>query len=84
MANKKNHNNNKTVEVGYLCRCNNCYSILNDMNERGDADLFPLKGTELDMVKGADGEWVCPLCGVDDYLVDMDDIIDLDPFYQMN
>lgn len=72
----------KSVEKGYLCRCNNCYTILNDMNEKENAKLFPLKGTELNMTKGSEGEWVCPLCGVDDYLVDMENVVDIDPFYR--
>jgi hypothetical protein len=41
------------------------------MNPTNKSTMKPLKGSELEMVKGEEGEWVCPLCMVDDYLTDM-------------
>lgn len=56
-----------------LCKCNNCDSVLIDKNPQIGAKEYPLRGSELEMVKseGDDPHWVCPKCMVDDYLIDL-------------
>jgi hypothetical protein len=62
-----------------LCKCNKCGSVLIDQNPQIGAKEYELKGNEHEMqyIKGLteNGEtnyyWVCPICLVDDYLVDL-------------
>jgi len=53
-----------------LCKCNNCESILIDMNPKDDTE-YQITGNELEM-KWDEKEfaWVCPLCMTDAYLTD--------------
>lgn len=61
----------------YLCKCNNCDEIWEDLNPSGNSfevdpdelDEIPLP---LELFEDDDGEfWGCPLCGTDDYLADI-------------
>ena len=54
-----------------LCKCNMCDSILIDQNPQVGAKEYKLKGTEIEMQYISDDEWVCPICEVDDYLIDL-------------
>lgn len=61
-----------------LCKCNNCDSVLIDQNPQIGAKEYELKGIELEMQwidelveNNDDPHWVCPICKVDDYLVDL-------------
>jgi uncharacterized C2H2 Zn-finger protein len=57
----------------YLCKCNNCDTILIDENPQVGAvkQLVPA-GAE-SMEQNTDGEtyWCCPKCRTDAYLIDM-------------
>ena len=58
----------------YLCKCNNCGSIMFDENPQVDAVKQEVTGVEIGMeyLHGDDGEryWGCPICETDDYLSD--------------
>ena len=57
-----------------LCKCNNCDSVLIDDNPQTNAILHTLKGDEMTMVEVIDENgvgFVCPICLVDDYLIDL-------------
>lgn len=55
-----------------LCRCNNCYSILVDENPQIGAIEYLIEDSlVLYMDKDADGFWICPVCGTDEYLIDL-------------
>lgn len=58
----------------YLCKCNNCDTILIDRNPQFDAPELPLQGNEeqMEWLEDEDGQfWGCPHCKTDDYLVDL-------------
>ena len=62
-----------------LCKCNNCDSILINMNSQINAKKYKLNGNELDMqwtggmieYKNNIPKWVCPTCMTDDHLIDL-------------
>ena len=59
----------------YLCKCNNCDSILIDMNPQIDATEkeVPKDAKYMDYLWDKEGEmyyWACPECETDDYLTD--------------
>ncbi len=61
----------------YLCKCNNCDEIWEDMNPSDNS--FEIDSDELDEIPlplelFEDDEgyfYACPLCGTDDYLADI-------------
>lgn len=58
----------------YLCKCNNCETIMFDENPQTDAVKKELTGKEEHMVQVEEnGEyfWACPVCRTDDYLIDL-------------
>ena len=57
-----------------LCKCNNCDSVLIDDNPQTNAIFHTLKGGEMTMLEITDENgfgFVCPICLVDDYLIDL-------------
>lgn len=59
----------------FLCKCNNCNSVLIDKNPKDDAVEQELSGEELEMVLIHDKHeyenfWACPICKNDYYLTD--------------
>jgi len=65
------------MEKFYLCKCNNCGSVLIDHNPQVNAQMVeadPSKHDELIMdnnIKGMDGDWICPNCKTDSFLADL-------------
>lgn len=53
----------------YLCECNNCSTIMIDKNPQTDAIEHPVPEKVVDM-KLIDGNWACPVCNTDDFLID--------------
>jgi hypothetical protein len=54
----------------FLCKCNNCESILIDTNPQADAQLHSLKGGELKTLVLIKDMQACPVCLTDAYLTD--------------
>lgn len=66
--------NNLDINSDYLCKCNNCDTILVDRNPQENAFKLPLQGNEEEMecIKDEDGVfWGCPHCKTDGYLMDL-------------
>ena len=64
----------ETKEKAFLCKCNNCDSILIDMNPQVGAVQCELTGDELEMQfcqEDEGGYWGCPVCMTDAYLIDL-------------
>jgi hypothetical protein len=61
-------------ERDYLCKCNNCDTIMRDENPQVGAKKYLLSGNEALMGRLDDGDvvfWGCPKCLTDDYLKDL-------------
>lgn len=61
-------------ERGYLCKCNNCDTIMRDENPQEGARKYSLSGAEVSMERLEDKDgafWGCPKCLTDDYLKDL-------------
>ena len=61
----------------FLCVCNNCMSLLLDENPLEKATKFDIKSLPEDvkaltMGKDEDGYSVCPICGTDEFLMDIE------------
>lgn len=58
-----------------LCKCNNCGTVMIDQNPQFGAVEHELTGNEVEMqyleVEHRERIWVCPVCMVDDYLIDL-------------
>lgn len=59
----------------YLCKCNNCNSILLDQNPQTGAvkqelSRFPTIKHMKYVKNGEDSFWACPICQTDEYLTD--------------
>lgn len=58
----------------YLCKCNNCDSIMFDENPQVNAKKRKVTGVEIGMEylfdEGGERYWGCPICETDDYLTD--------------
>ena len=61
----------------YLCKCNNCDSILIDRNPQVNATKFEVPDNALEMAMisstleiDANLFWACPICLTDEYLND--------------
>ena len=59
----------------YLCKCNNCDSILLDQNPQTEAIKHELgKYPTIKHMRYIQGEensfWACPICKTDEYLTD--------------
>lgn len=56
----------------HLCICNNCMTILFDENPQVDAKKYKFENIVVEMMdKDEDGAWACPICGTDNYLIDL-------------
>ena len=58
----------------FLCKCNNCDSILIDHNPQTGAKMFPVPNNVLYQVLLKDefeSFWGCPECKTDEYLTDL-------------
>ena len=61
-------------ERDYLCKCNNCDTIMRDENPQNGAKKHLLSGIEesMEQLEDEDGVfWGCPKCLTDDYLKDL-------------
>ena len=59
----------------YLCKCNNCDSVLIDMNPQTDAvkKALPKGAKYMNYIWDKEDEmffWACPECDTDEYLTD--------------
>ena len=60
----------------FLCVCDNCMSLLYDENPADEATKFDMKSVPegmvvLSMDRHEDGYPVCPICGTDEFLMDI-------------
>ena len=55
----------------YLCKCNNCETIMFDENPATESNLVDIENIDgIENMHYHHDHWVCPKCGTDDYLVD--------------
>jgi len=62
------------METDYLCKCNNCETVMIDENPQTNAEKHPLTGKEVEMeyfYEKGDRCWGCPVCKTDAYLKDL-------------
>lgn len=69
--------NTGTQYTDYLCKCNNCGTILIDENPQVNAPKFELTGNEESMEQVTEADEVfmaCPKCKTDAFLIDLQDV----------
>lgn len=83
----------KYTEPIYLCRCNNCMTILHDYNISFFAPTYIVTDDKVeemyhygDCIEDTDedmkGAWVCPICNTDDYLTDYHELPEEEQIYK--
>ena len=58
----------------YICKCNNCDSLLIDNNPQVDAKQYDVDSLGLDELVSIEDMRACPNCKTDDYLTDLDNL----------